>query len=87
MVDMHLLVLAAHPLVHVNASLNAAATILLLVGLYFIKQGRVDAHKLSMLAAFAVSAAFLACYLYYHYHAGSIRFMTCGTMIRRIVVR
>ena len=80
MVDMHLLVLAAHPLVHVNASLNAAATMLLVAGLYFIKQGRVDAHKLSMLAAFAVSAAFLACYLYYHYHAGSIRFTHAGAI-------
>ena len=35
------LLLAAHPLVHVNASLNSLATVLLLVGLYLIKRGRV----------------------------------------------
>ncbi len=58
--------LAAHPIVHVNASLNATATVLLLAGLYLIKSGRVEAHKRTMLTAFAVSAAFLACYLWYH---------------------
>ena len=31
-----------------------------------------------MLAAFACSAIFLACYLYYHYHAGSVRFQKTG---------
>jgi putative membrane protein len=74
------LVLAAHPIVHVNASLNAAATVLLLFGLYFIKQGRVEAHKRTMLAAFLVSAVFLACYLYYHYHVGSVRFTHAGAV-------
>ncbi len=77
---LHYLVLAAHPIVHVNASLNAAATVLLLVGYYFIKHGRVEAHKRTMLTAFAVSAVFLACYLYYHYQVGSVRFTHPGTI-------
>jgi uncharacterized membrane protein YozB (DUF420 family) len=68
------LLLAAHPLVHVNATLNAIATVLLIVGLYFIKHGRVDAHKRTMLSAFAVSIAFLVCYLCYHAQVGSVRF-------------
>ena len=50
----------------VNASLNAAATMLLLAGLAFIKRRRELAHKRAMLSAFAVSMLFLVCYLAYH---------------------
>ncbi len=70
---------AAHPLVHVNASLNALATVLLLVGFALIKQGRVTAHKWTMLSAFVVSIAFLACYAAYHVQVGgSVRFTHPG---------
>lgn len=72
------LVLAAHPIVHVNAALNGTATVLLIVGLLLIKQRRVEAHKRAMLSAFVVSAVFLVCYLYYHYHAGSVKFTHPG---------
>lgn len=61
-----MLPLAAHPLVHVNASLNSLATVLLVVGLILIKQRKEAAHKRVMLSAFVVSVVFLACYLYYH---------------------
>jgi uncharacterized membrane protein YozB (DUF420 family) len=71
---------AAHPLVHVNASLNALATVLLLVGLFFIKRGRVDAHKRTMLSAFLVSIVFLGCYVWYHLHVGSVRFTYPGAI-------
>jgi len=47
----------------VNASLNAVATVLLVRGRLLIRAGRVDAHRRTMLAAFAVSALFLALYL------------------------
>jgi protein SCO1/2/putative membrane protein len=47
----------------VNAGLNAAATTLLLVGRRLIRKQRVDAHRRTMLAAFAVSTLFLALYL------------------------
>jgi uncharacterized membrane protein YozB (DUF420 family) len=52
----------------VNASLNGLATILLIAGYAAIK-GRTrneTRHRNFMLAAFAVSVAFLACYLTYH---------------------
>ena len=49
-----------------DATLNAIAAVLLVVGYVLIKQGRELAHKRVMLAAFAVSAVFLACYLTYH---------------------
>jgi uncharacterized membrane protein YozB (DUF420 family) len=74
------MVLATHPLVHVNASLNAAATVLLLFGFWLIKRGRVEAHKRTMLSAFAVSAAFLACYVLYHLQAGSVEFTHSGAV-------
>ncbi|MBI3865633.1 MAG: DUF420 domain-containing protein, partial [Planctomycetia bacterium] len=54
----------------VNALLNGLATVLLLAGFAFIKSGKPVAHKRTMLAAFAASAVFLACYLAYHYLLG-----------------
>lgn len=50
----------------VDATLNAIAAALLIVGYVLIKQGREVAHKRVMLAAFGVSTIFLACYLTYH---------------------
>jgi len=51
----------------VNAGLNSACTILLLLGWTFIRSGRRDAHRRCMVSALFTSAAFLACYLYYHF--------------------
>jgi protein SCO1/2/putative membrane protein len=50
----------------VNASLNGLATVLLFGGWVLIKSHKPRAHKGAMLTAFAVSMAFLACYLVYH---------------------
>lgn len=68
----------AHPLVHVNAALNSMATVLLVAGWLLIKRGQRDAHARAMLAAFVVSSLFLACYLYYHYQVGSVKFTHPG---------
>lgn len=59
---------------HVNASLNALATVLLVVGYVLIKRRREVAHRNVMLTAFAVSTLFLACYLTYHFNVLSKRF-------------
>jgi uncharacterized membrane protein YozB (DUF420 family) len=75
-----LLAVAPHPIVHVNAALNATATVLLLLGLAMIKRGNVTAHKRVMLSAFLVSSAFLACYLWYHYHVGHVEFTHPGAV-------
>jgi uncharacterized membrane protein YozB (DUF420 family) len=61
-----------------NASLNGASGLLLVVGHSFIQRKRIVAHRACMLAAFACSMIFLACYLYYHFHAGVIRFQGHG---------
>jgi uncharacterized membrane protein YozB (DUF420 family) len=59
---------------HVNAALNALATLLLVLGVWLIRRGREAAHKRTMLSCFAVSTAFLVCYLVYHACAGSKKF-------------
>ncbi|MBI4371578.1 MAG: DUF420 domain-containing protein [Elusimicrobia bacterium] len=61
-----------------NASLNAAAAVLLLAGWILIRAGRPRAHRAVMLAAFACSTLFLASYLYYHAHVGVTRFPGVG---------
>lgn len=76
----NLCLLAAHPIVHVNAGLNTLATLLLITGYVFIKQGNEKAHRNAMMTALGVSAAFLVCYLYYHYQVGSVRFTHQGVV-------
>jgi putative membrane protein len=62
----------------VNAGLNFTSAVLIGTGFYFIKQKNIRAHKVGMVAALAVSAAFLASYLFYHYNVGSVRFTKQG---------
>ena len=63
-------------LLYFNASLNALATVLLIVGFALIKRKRETAHKWTMICCFAVSTLFLVCYLIYHYlvHSDQDRF-------------
>jgi uncharacterized membrane protein YozB (DUF420 family) len=48
---------------HVTATLNATATVLLILGLIRIRQGRARAHKQMMIRALMVSGLFLLLYL------------------------
>lgn len=57
-----------------NAVLNGAATLLLLIGYTFIRRGNVNAHQKTMITAFCVSCAFMVSYLVYHYNVGSVKF-------------
>jgi uncharacterized membrane protein YozB (DUF420 family) len=50
----------------VNAGLNAACAVLLVLAYAAIRNRRVRLHQTLMLTAFAVSVVFLASYLYYH---------------------
>lgn len=61
-----------------NAGLNATCAVLLVTGWALIKTGRREAHRWTMIAAFVCSAVFLACYLWYHFHVGSVRFLKTG---------
>jgi putative membrane protein len=69
-----------HPLATTNALLNALATVLLVAGWRFIRRGDVRRHRAAMVAAFAVSAVFLVCYLTYHALVGHVPFRGQGAV-------
>jgi len=66
-----------------DASLNAVTSVLLVTGWLLIRSGRREAHRWTMVSAFLVSSAFLACYLWYHAHAGVTHFQKTG-LIRTV---
>jgi putative membrane protein len=64
----------------VNAALNGLSALLLATGYALIRRRRVAAHRACMVAAFAVSTAFLVSYVVYHAQAGSVRFTGQGAV-------
>ena len=75
-----------HDLPALNATLNGTAAILLVIGLTMIKQGKRQAHKRVMIAAFTVSSLFLISYLIYHFQVGSVHYPHTG-MLRNNLFR
>jgi hypothetical protein len=69
-----------------NAALNATAAVLLVIGFFFIKAGRIQAHKRMMLSAFITSGLFLTSYVVYHAQVGSKPFPGTG-VLRTISLR
>ena len=65
---------------HLNAVINTAATIALIMGLVFIKQNNIALHRASMTAAFGLGAIFLVSYVVYHATAESTTFGGEGTI-------
>lgn len=61
-----------------NATLNAASALCLLLGYVAVRSGRIERHRAFMLAAAAASTLFLVCYLAYHARVGSVRFTGRG---------
>jgi uncharacterized membrane protein YozB (DUF420 family) len=61
-----------------NATLNATSAVLLSVGWWLIRRGRITQHKRVMIAAFCTSCVFLVSYLTYHAQVGSVRFTKQG---------
>lgn len=51
---------------HVIGVINTATSVLLILGLYFIRTKQLKAHKNAMLGAFGLGAIFLVCYILYH---------------------
>ena len=64
----------------INACLNMLSSVFLISGWVTVKKNKVEAHKKLMITAFATSALFLACYLYYHFTAGHFKFTGEGTI-------
>ena len=65
---------------HLNATLNAVATVLLTIGWVLIRQKRVAAHRRFMISAFVTSGLFLLSYVVYHAQAGSRPFPGTGAL-------
>ncbi len=63
---------------HLNAALNSASAIFLLLGYRFIRRKRIKQHKICMLTAVTISVLFLISYLIYHYNVGSRPFQGQG---------
>ncbi|MEO1173553.1 MAG: DUF420 domain-containing protein [Myxococcota bacterium] len=62
----------------VNASLNAASAVCVASGVVLIRQRKMQAHGIAMLAAFLFSAAFLVCYIAYYWLHGNTVFTGQG---------
>ena len=65
---------------HLNAALNATATVLLVTGWLLIRRRRIQQHRAVMIAAVITSAAFLTSYVIYHANAGSRPFPGTGVI-------
>lgn len=63
---------------HLNAALNSASALFLLLGYRFIRRKRIKQHKICMLTAVTVSILFFISYLIYHYNVGSRPFQGQG---------
>ena len=61
-----------------NATLNATAATLLVIGYVLIRRGRVQQHRRVMISAFATSTLFLVSYVIYHANVGSRPFPGTG---------
>ncbi|MFI5177390.1 MAG: DUF420 domain-containing protein [Vicinamibacterales bacterium] len=61
-----------------NATLNATSAVLLTAGWFFVKRGRIDAHRRCMVSAFITSSLFLISYVVYHAQIGSKPFPGVG---------
>jgi putative membrane protein len=74
-------IMTVHDLPAVNASLNGLSAVFLTAGFVFIRRRNQIAHRNCMIAAFATSILFLACYVVYHgyrywvLHIGPTRFL------------
>ena len=67
-------------LADVDAALNGLSLALIVAGLIAVKAVKVEPHKKLMLSAVATSAAFLVCYLIYHFNADPVKYTGEGAM-------
>ncbi len=62
----------------INATLNSAASICLVMGYLGVRTGKINFHKTMMIMAFVFSSLFLLCYIYYHQSHGNTPFEAQG---------
>jgi putative membrane protein len=63
-----------------NAIINSTVSVLLVLGLVFIKKRELALHRISMLTAFGLSALFLVSYVLYHYAEGDVKYNGTGAI-------
>jgi putative membrane protein len=51
---------------HIIGVINSLTTVLLVAGLIFIRQNKINLHRMAMTGAFSLGALFLVCYITYH---------------------
>lgn len=79
---------------HLNAVLNTATAVLLVVGYFAIRRRNIPLHRLSMLASFTLGSLFLVSYVLYHLSnestkfggEGAIRYVYFFVLISHIVL-
>lgn len=79
---------------HLIGIINSLTAIALLAGLIFIKQKKINLHRIMMTFAFALGGLFLVCYVIYHltnpanrfYGQGAIRYVYFFTLISHIAL-
>ncbi len=59
---------------HLNAAFNSITSVVLILGLIFIKQKKIKSHRLMMSTAFVLGSFFLVSYIIYHATAESAVF-------------
>ena len=59
---------------HLNAMLNTITSFVLVLGLYYIRKGKIEIHKNLMLTGFVIGSVFLISYVIYHSAAPSTIF-------------
>lgn len=69
-----------HVFAKVNAFINSCVALLLLVGLFLVKQRKYEAHRNAMFAAIALSSLFLVSYILHHLFTMDTHFGGQGTI-------
>ena len=64
----------------INALLNSLSSLFLILGFFFIKTGRKEAHKKMMLSSLVSTLFFLLGYVTYHYFHGATTFEGIGLL-------
>lgn len=59
---------------HIIGGINFLTTLFLIAGLIFIKQNKINAHRIAMTSAFTLGFLFLICYVTYHISNPSNKF-------------
>jgi putative membrane protein len=84
----------AHVFAKLNAAINATVSVLLVLGLYLVKQRKLEAHRTVMLTSIALSTLFLVSYIAHHLLApethyggdGPMRYFYFAILITHIIL-